>query len=419
MGTLQPTDKPEDLGLSSTRLTRIGPYFDEKYVRTGTLPGVLTLVARRGQVAALDCVGSCDVAAGAPITPDTIFRMYSMTKPVTSVALMTLYEEGRFQLDDPVSRFIPEFADLRVWEDGTPLSYRTTFPDRQMVVRDLLTHTSGLTYGFMGRHPVDALYRRAGVEGRAPLAPQEGTPAVDLADMVAKLAELPLVFSPGTRWSYSVATDVCGHLVELLSGQRLDRFLTERIFEPLGMPDTGFAVDPDKSERLSACYALTPANPLVENDPAASSTYLEQPTFLSGGGGLVSTAADYLRFAHMLLNGGELDGARILGRKTVEYMTTNHLPTGGDLASMGQRVFSETTYEGIGFGLGFSVMLDPARAAVVGSVGEYAWGGAASTMFWVDPREELVGMLLTQLIPSSAYPLRREMKALTYQALVD
>jgi CubicO group peptidase (beta-lactamase class C family) len=410
MAALEPTDKPEDLGLAADRLARIRRFVDETYVTTGKLPGVLTLVARRGQVASLECVGRRDVASGAPIEPDTLFRIYSMTKPITSVALMALYEEGRFQLDDPVSRFLPQLADLRVWEDGTPLSYRTTFPEREMTIRDLLTHTSGLTYGFMGRHPLDALYRRAGVEGRAPLMPQEGEPAVDLADMVDKLSHLPLLFSPGRRWSYSVATDVCGYLIELISGQPLDRFLAARIFEPLGMVDTAFSVTAD---------AATSAHPLVEVDPVATSVFLSHPTFLSGGGGLVSTAADYLRFAHMLLNGGELDGARVLGRKTVEYMTTNHLPTGGDLASMGQRVFSETTYEGIGFGLGFSVMLDPARAAVVGTVGEYAWGGAASTMFWIDPREELVGLLLTQLIPSSTYPLRREMKALTYQALVD
>jgi CubicO group peptidase (beta-lactamase class C family) len=419
MGALEPTDKPEDLGLSTERLARIGAFFDEAYVRTGKLSGALTLVARHGQLASLSCVGVADVATGAPLRPDTIFRIYSMTKPVTSVALMTLYEEGRFQLDDPVSRFVPEFAALRVWDDGTPLSYRTAFPEREMTVRDLLTHTSGLTYGFMGRHPVDALYRKAGVEGRAPLAPQEGHPAADVAEMVAKLARLPLLFSPGSRWSYSVATDVCGHLIEVISGQPLDQFFTERIFAPLGMPDTGFSVTEDQAERLAACYALTPANPLVEVDPVATSSYRAQPTFLSGGGGLVSTAADYLRFAHMLLNGGELDGARVLGRKTVEYMTTNHLPTGGDLASMGQPVFAETTYEGIGFGLGFAVMLDPARAAVIGSAGEYSWGGAASTTFWVDPREELVGMLLTQLIPSSAYPVRREMRVLTYQALID
>jgi CubicO group peptidase (beta-lactamase class C family) len=419
MQTLAVVDKPEDLGLSTDRLARIGPFFEDRYVRTGRLPGVLTAVARRGQLAHLSCSGPRDVATGAPLALDTIFRIYSMTKPIASVALMTLYEEGRFQLDDPVSRFIPEFADLRVWDDGTPLAFRTTYPERPMQVRDLLTHTSGLTYGFMGRHPVDALYRRIGVEGRAVLAPMEGEPSLDLAEMVARLAELPLQFSPGTRWNYSVSTDVCGRLVELLSGEPLDRFLASRLFEPLGMVDTGFMVTDEQADRLAACYSRTPGDGLAVVDSAATSSYRTMPTFLSGGGGLVSTAADYLRFALMLLNGGELDGARVLGRKTVEYMTINHLPTGGDLASMGQRVFSETTYEGIGFGLGFSVMLDPARAAVVGSAGEYAWGGAASTMFWVDPREELVGLLLTQLLPSSSYPLRREMKALTYQALID
>ena len=413
------TDKPEDLGLSSSRLARIAPFFEEAYVAPRRLPGVLTLVARRGQVASLACVGDRDLAAGRPVEADTIFRMYSMTKPITSVALMTLYEEGRFQLDDPVSRFLPELGGLRVWDDGTPLSFRTVPAEREITVRDLLTHTAGFTYGFMGRHPLDALYRRRGLEGRAVLAPQEGTPSADLAELVAKLGELPLLFSPGSRWSYSVATDVCGHLVERLSGQSFDAFLAERIFGPLEMVDTGFSVTADQADRLAACYACTAADPLVEVDAPATSSYLSPPTYLSGGGGLVSTAADYLRFALMLLNGGELDGQRILGRKTVEYMTVNHLPTGGDLASMGQRVFSETTYEGIGFGLGFSVVLDPVKAAVVGSVGEYAWGGAASTMFWVDPREELVVLLLTQLLPSSTYPIRRQMKALTYQALID
>jgi CubicO group peptidase (beta-lactamase class C family) len=413
------TDKPEDLGLSSSRLARIGPFFEQAYVAPGRLPGVLTLVARRGQVALLACIGDRDLAAGRPVEADTIFRLYSMTKPITSVALMMLYEEGRFQLDDPVSRFLPELGGLRVWEDGTPLSFRTVPAERDITVRDLLTHTAGFTYGFMGRHPLDALYRRRGVEGRAVLAPQEGEPSADLSELVAKLGDLPLLFSPGSRWSYSVATDVCGHLVERLSGQPFDAFLSERILGPLDMVDTGFSVTADQADRLASCYAFTASDPLVEVDAPAASSYLTPPTYLSGGGGLVSTAADYLRFALMLLNGGELDGQRILGRKTVEYMTVNHLPTGGDLASMGQRVFSETTYEGIGFGLGFSVVLDPVRAAVVGSAGEYAWGGAASTMFWVDPREELVVLLLTQLLPSSTYPIRRQMKALTYQALID
>ena len=419
MPSIAVTDKPEDLGLSSSRLARIGSFFEQAYVAPGRLPGVLTLVARRGQVASLACVGDRNLAAGRPVEADTIFRIYSMTKPITSVALMTLYEEGRFQLDDPISRFLPELGGLRVWDDGTPLSFRTVPAERDITVRDLLTHTAGFTYGFMGRHPLDALYRRRGIEGRAVLAPQEGAPSADLAEMVGKLGELPLLFAPGSRWSYSVATDVCGHLIERLSGQPFDAFLSERILGPLEMVDTGFSVTPDQADRLASCYTCTAADPLVEVDAPATSSYLAPPTYLSGGGGLVSTAADYLRFALMLLNGGELNGQRILGRKTVEYMTVNHLPTGGDLASMGQRVFSETTYEGIGFGLGFSVVLDPVKAAVVGSVGEYAWGGAASTTFWVDPREELVVLLLTQLLPSSTYPIRRQMKALTYQALID
>ena len=419
MPSIAVTDKPEDLGLSSSRLARIGSFFEQADVAPGRLPGVLTLVARRGQVASLACVGDRDLAAGRPVEADTIFRIYSMTKPITSVALMTLYEEGRFQLDDPISRFLPELGGLRVWDDGTPLSFRTVPAERDITVRDLLTHTAGFTYGFMGRHPLDALYRRRGIEGRAVLAPQEGAPSADLAEMVGKLGELPLLFAPGSRWSYSVATDVCGHLIERLSGQPFDAFLSERILGPLEMVDTGFSVTPDQADRLASCYACTAADPLVEVDAPATSSYLTPPTYLSGGGGLVSTAADYLRFALMLLNGGELGGQRVLGRKTVEYMTVNHLPTGGDLASMGQRVFSETTYEGIGFGLGFSVVLDPVHNRVLGSAGEYAWGGAASTTFWVDPREELVVLLLTQLLPSSTYPIRRQMKALTYQALID
>jgi CubicO group peptidase (beta-lactamase class C family) len=403
-------DEPEKVGLSAARLARIAPFFEDRYVADGKLPGVLTLVARRGQVAHLGCSGVRNVATGEAMTPDTIFRVYSMTKPIVSVALMTLYEEGRFQLDDPVSRFIPSWADLRVWSDGTADSYSTGFPEREMQVRDLLTHTSGLTYGFMARHPVDSLYRRRGVDADG---------STDLAEMIDKLAELPLLFAPGTRWSYSVATDVCGYLCELLSGQRLDDVLRDRIFEPLGMVDSGFSVPEGEAHRLAANYAWTPNDPLLLFDDPSTSTYRTPPTFLSGGGGLVSTAADYLRFATMLANRGELDGHRVLGRKTVEHMTLNHLPGGVDLAAMGQKVFSEISYDGIGFGLGFSVMLDPARAGVIGSIGEHGWGGAASTMFWVDRSEELVGMILTQLMPSSTYPIRRELKSLVYQALVD
>jgi CubicO group peptidase (beta-lactamase class C family) len=408
--TVDILDRPEDLGLSADRLARIEPFFRRTYVDTGKLAGLVSLVARRGQVAHLAAFGRADVAAGTPMATDTIFRIYSMTKPIVSVALLTLYEEGLFQLDDPVSRFIPSWADLKVWSDGTPDNWTVTFPEREMQIRDLLTHTSGLTYGFMNRHPLDALYRRRGVE-------REG--AATLQEMIDKLAGLPLRFSPGTQWSYSVATDVCGYLCEVISGMPLDRFLAERIFVPLGMADTGFHVPADKAHRLAANYAFTAADPLALFDAPATSTYRQRPTFLSGGGGLVSTAGDYLRFAQMLANRGEFQGQRVLGRKTVEYLSTNHLPGNVDLASMGQRVFSEVSYEGIGFGLGVSVTLDPAKAGVVGSPGDHGWGGAASTVFWVDRSEELVVILLAQLMPSSTYPIRREMRALTYQALID
>jgi CubicO group peptidase (beta-lactamase class C family) len=289
-----------------------------------------------------------------------------------------------------------------------------------MTIRDLLTHTSGLSYGFMYNHPVDALYRQRGVERANALAPGEHpNPSSTVAEMVERLADVPLLFSPGTRWAYSVATDVCGHLVEVLSGRPLDAYLAERIFTPLGMHDTGFSVPADKAHRLAASYASTAKQPLLLVDDPTTSPYLRQPTFLSGGGGLASTAADYLRFAHLLLNKGELDGVRILGRRTVEYMTSNHLPEGRDLAAMGQPVFGNAIFEGIGFGLGFAVVLDPIRTRVVNSVGSYNWGGAASTVFWVDPKEELVVLLLTQLLPSSTYPLREQLQALVYQALID
>lgn len=408
---MQPTIDPTEVGLDPRRLDRIAPFFEERYVRTGRLPGVLTVVFRRGEIAHVATTGHRDVESGAPLTTDTLFRIYSMTKPVTSVVLMSLYEEGAFQLDDPVSRFLPAFADLRVWDDGTPLEYRTRFAEREMTVRDLFTHTSGLTYGFMGRHPLDAIYRRRGIGELQ----RQGT----LTSMVEQLGELPLLFSPGTRWSYSVATDVLGAIAEVITGRPFDQVCRERVFDPLGLHDTGFHVPEREVGRFAACYVKGPDGAAVLSDPAGSSPYLQPPSLVSGGGGLVSTASDYLRFCRMLLNRGELDGVRVLGRKTVELMTTNHLPTGGDLASMGQRVFTETTYEGIGFGLGFSVMLDPARAQVVGSPGEYSWGGAASTMFWIDPAEELVGLLLTQLIPSGSWPIRREMRVLTYSAIVD
>lgn len=411
---------PDEVGLDADRLARIPAFLQERYLDTGRLPGFSLLVDRAGRTAHLSCQGHADVSSQTPMRPDTIVRIYSMSKPITSVALMLLHEEGRFQLDDPVSRFLPSWADLRVWVDGDPTRYSTTFPAREVQIRDLLTHTSGLTYGFMGRHPVDALYRRNGI----------GSPELTNAEQCDRLAELPLMFSPGSRWSYSVATDVLGRLVEVIGGQPFDEFLRQRIFEPLGMVDTGFWVPEGSADRFATNYAVPALSPfgvpegaaghdMVPIDGGGSSAYLRPPAFQSGGGGLVSTAADYLRFCRMLLQGGQLDGVRIMGRKTIEHMTRNQLPTGGDLASMGQAVFSETSYEGIGFGLGFSVMLDPARANVAGSVGEYAWGGAASTLFWIDPVEELIVIGLTQLMPSSAYPIRRELRSLVYAAIAD
>ena len=412
-------ESPEKLGLSAERLARIGTFFDERYVKPGKLPGVSVLVARRGQVAYVDAVGQRDVANHLPMTLDTIVRIYSMTKPITSVALMSLYEEGRFQLDDPVSRFVPAWANLRVWEDGNPLKFRTRTATREMTIRDLLTHTSGLTYGFMYNHPVDAIYRHRGVERPLGLMPSEGTPAQTTAELVEKLTDIPLLFSPGTQWAYSVATDVCGRLVEIISGLPLDAFVAERITGPLAMVDTAFHVPDDKADRFAACYSYTKKNPLLLTDPVATSGYRTKPTYVSGGGGMVSTMSDYLRFCTMLLNKGELDGVRILGRKTVEYMTMNHLPGGQDMDHLAERAFSETSYEGVGFGLGFAVTLDPAANQTIGSRGSFSWGGAASTGFWIDPAEELIVIVLTQLLPSSTYPMRRELQSLVYQALVD
>jgi CubicO group peptidase (beta-lactamase class C family) len=393
---------PEDVGLSGSRLYKID-LLTRRYIEEGKLPGTITLVARRGEIVHLSCQGKMDIEADKEMADDTIFRIFSMSKPITSVALMMLYEDGRFQLDCPVSRYIPAWKQLKVHSREGLIE-----PAREMTIRDLLTHTSGLTYGFMNASPVDALYREHGVE-RAP----------DLEELVSRLSQMPLLFTPGSRWSYSVATDVCGYLVQKISDMPFDEFLKHQIFLPLEMEDTGFTVPADKVHRLAANYQHTADDGLRLVDAPETSTYLAPRGFLSGGGGLVSTVQDYSRFAHMLLNQGEYDGVRLLGRKTISLMTSNHLPNNGDLSSMGQAVFSETPYDGIGFGLGFSVMLNPATAPILGTPGEFAWGGAASTYFFVDPVEELVVILMTQLMPSSTYPIRRELRVLAYQSLIS
>jgi CubicO group peptidase (beta-lactamase class C family) len=407
--------EPEEVGLSSQRLGNVTRLV-QGYVERGRLPGAITLVARRGKVAYCQIHGQADVETGRPMAHDTIFRMYSMTKPIASVALMTLYEEGKFQLDDPAAKFIPEFSELKVFAGGTADAYDVRDPARAMTVRDLLMHTSGLVgAGITARPdtPVSQLYERAGMRGSA----SDGT----LADMITKVGRLPLQVDPGSRWIYGISTDVVGYLCEVISGTRFDRFLDERIFTPLGMRDTGFTVPADKLDRFAANYRPGGADEpsLVAIDrPDQNSVYARPRTYLSGAGGLVSTAADYLRFCKMLANGGELDGARILGPRTLRFMTMNHLPGGCDLTGLGGRL-GETTMDGIGFGLGFAVLLDPTVAQIIGAPGEYYWGGAASTAFFVSPAEELIMIFLTQLMPSSTYPIRRELRATIYAAITE
>ena len=401
------TKAARDAGFAPERLARLDGWMRQQ-VDGGRLAGLSALIWRRGAVAYRAAYGMADVEGGKPFADDTIVRIYSMTKPLTSTAIMMLYEDGHFQLDDPIARFLPYFRDMRVFTGGSRLLYGSEPALRDITFRDLLTHTSGLTYGFMDATPVDALYRERGVDFQ--------TTDATLGEVVERAAALPLIAQPGAAWNYSIATDVLGHLVAVISGMAFGDFLRERVLRPLGMVDTDFSVPEDKVGRFAALYMRGADGRPTLMEPSGRQRYFA-PSLASGGGGLVGTAADYLRFCRMMLNKGELDGVRLLGRKTVELMTANHLH--GDMADMGQARFSESTYVGIGFGLGFSVMLDPAKAQILGSPGEYAWGGAASTAFWCDPQEQMAAILLTQLLPSSTYPIRREMRVLTYQAMVD
>ncbi|HZD68036.1 MAG TPA: serine hydrolase domain-containing protein [Actinomycetes bacterium] len=411
MGQLEVQAEAGALGFDAARLARIDRHF-ARYVDDGRLPGWLLLVSRGGSIVHLASYGLRDVEAGLPVELDTRFRIYSMTKPITSVAAMMLYEEGAFELQDPVSRFIPAFADVRVFSGGSALKPVTLPATEPVRVWHLLTHTAGLTYGFHYAHPVDAMYRAAGFEWGMPQG-------LDLAGCCERWAGLPLLFQPGAEWNYSVAHDVLGRVVEVASGQPLDRFLSERVLEPLGMADTSFWVDETAAGKLAALYLPRPDTGHAVRSDALGQSFLEPPACLSGGGGLVSTASDYHRFAQMLLGGGELEGVRLLGSRTVSYMTRNHLPGGADLEAFGRPLFAETPMKGVGFGLGFSVLQDPVASRILSSAGEIAWGGAASTAFWVDPAEELTALFLTQLLPSSTHPLRSRFRQLVYQALVD
>ncbi|KJK21249.1 beta-lactamase [Burkholderiaceae bacterium 16] len=405
-------------GMSRERLGRVERFVDEAYVATGKLPGALIQVWRRGELVLNSALGLADRERQVPLAEDSIFRIYSMSKPVTSVAVMMLVEECKIALDDPVSKYIPAWENLGVYNGGFMESFQTRQAARPMLVVDLLRHTSGLTYGFQQNTNVDAAYRKLKLGELA----TDGT----LDDMIEKLAKLPLEFSPGEAWNYSVSTDVLGYLVGKVSGIPFETFLKERIFDPLGMVDTAFHVPEEKASRFCACYAVgtlgskvvSTREPVLQDDPLTS-PYLKPPGFVSGGGGLVSTAADYMRFARMLLQGGELDGVRLLGTKTLTLMTSNHLPGGVDLPRMSRSMFSEANYDGVGFGLGFATTVAPAATMIPGSAGDFFWGGAASTFFWVDPQEDLIGLFLTQLLPSSAYPVRRQLRTLVYSAITE
>ena len=399
---------PASVGLDGKVMGNIRDYLKEQYVEPGKYVGTLTLVARKGEIAYLDALGFMDRENKKAMQEDAIFSIYSMSKPITSIALMQLYEKSLFRLDDPIHWHIPSWRNLRVYESGLYPNYLTSRPKRHMTIRDLLSHMSGLTYDFMLRTNVDAAYRKTKLQATG-----------DLQAMIDTLAQLPLEFSPGDQWNYSVSTDVCGYLVEHFSGMKLDKYFQKHIFDPLGMEDTGFSCAKEKVDRLASLYEQHPKKGPVLVDPGGAKTArVKKRKMLSGGGGLLSTMSDYYRFSSMLLNQGELDGTRIIGRKTLAMMASNHLPDNKYLTEMSQSAFSETTYQGVGFGLGFSVILDPVKTQSLTDIGEYGWGGAASTVFWVNPKEEMVVIFLTQLLPSSTYQVRRELRSLIYSSLM-
>ncbi|MGY3446970.1 MULTISPECIES: serine hydrolase domain-containing protein [unclassified Bradyrhizobium] len=420
---LAPTPaSPESAGMSTAALNRLEAHLKSRYIDAGRFPGTQVLIYRRGKIVHSTVQGFADLERKVPVKDDTIFRIYSMTKPITSVAFMMLVEEGKVALDEPVAKYIPEWKNLGVFVAGTAPAFLTRPPTRPMQIVDLLRHTSGLTYGFQQRSNVDAAYREKKIG--------EVIKAGTLDSMIEDLAKIPLEFSPGEAWNYSVSTDVLGYLVGKISGQPFEQFLKERIFKPLGMNDTDFFVPSDKAHRFAACYSADPQggfNPLaaerkgtltLQDDPTTSS-FLSPPSLISGGGGLCSTAADYLTFCRALLNGGELGGVRLLGPKTLKLMTSNHLPGGVDLPAMSRSMFAEAAYNGIGFGLGFAVTMHPSQTLIAGSPGEFNWGGAATTSFFIDPAEELITIFMTQVLPSSAYPLRRELRTMVYAAITE
>jgi CubicO group peptidase (beta-lactamase class C family) len=397
-----PRAEPETLGFEPAKLQELEAYW-QGLVDEGKLPGLTTLIARKGKVLHLETYGQMNRETASPMDEDAVFRIYSMTKPVTGVAMMMLYEEGKFQLDDPISKHLPEYKSPKVFagagEDG---KVETVAAKREATIRDLMRHTAGLTYGFFGDTPVDRLYRASG------MFQSEN----DLAALSQELGKQPLMYQPGEAWVYSLATDVQGRLIEVLSGMPLDSFFAERIFKPLGMKDTGFQVRADQIDRFVEVYSYDQEGNMVPYRGDLYQDFTAQPTFLSGGGGLVSTTADYWRFAQMVANGGALDGVRLLKAETVRMMATDQLPKHLEGIAGGK--------QGLGFGLNFAVVKDVEKAAKgFGRKGEYFWGGMANTLFWIDPEEEIVAILMVNVLPSGVMPFRNEMRRLVYSALED
>ena len=408
---------PKQTGLSTARLERITDHLERNYIASGKIAGCQVAVARHGHLAYFRSFGQMDRERGKTMSDDAIFRIYSMTKPITSVALMSLYERGYFQLNDPVSRFFPAWKQQQVWVSGRGAEMKTEAPTRPVTMRDMLCHTGGLTYGSAlvalgaedSGHAVDAAYAEVGVRrGKGE----------DLMQFMDKLAKVPLRYQPGERWMYSLSTDVCGALVEKISGQRFDKYLQEHIFGPLGMKDTSFVVAADKLDRFTANYRRGADKSLQLIDDPTKSDYLAEPSFFSGGGGLTGPTEDYLRFCEMIRRGGEFEGARILGPRTIKLMRQNHLKDGKDLTQMAIGGFSETANEGVGFGLGFATTLDTVKSGSI-AAGDFYWGGAASTIFWVDDVEDLVVVFMTQLMPSGAFNFRGQLKSIVYASIVE
>ena len=405
------TVDPKEVSLDATRLKNIDKHF-KRYVDEGRLAGFAVAVARRGEVAHFGMYGAKDSDTGESITSDTMYRIYSMTKPVTSIALMMLIEQGLLQLTDPVSKFIKSFGETRVWNTGTILKPMTAALTEPIRVWHLLTHTSGLTYGFNYADVVDDMYRRAGFE--------TGLSYNESLEVVCdKIASLPLVFQPGSSWNYSMATDVVGRIIEVLSKMPLDEFLEKNIFAPPGMTDTAFFVPEEKRSRLASLYRYDEVNHSKIKLDTLGNSSLENPKFLSGGGGLISTAGDYFKFVKMLEGRGKSGDVRIVSSRTIDLMTQNHLPNNADISTFGRPIGEEFLYDGLGFGLGFSVVVDQAKTRVACPKGTFAWGGMASTAFWVDPVNEISAMFFTQLIPSGVYPIRQYLRSLVYAALAD